>query len=376
MNTPALILAGAAVLSALAVSDETEGHALTVGGPEMKPPRGLSLDITEGTMLRAPSEEWFEARAEEEPERFVYVDELVDADGEMVGGYRDNEGEYELIYDLEEDEYVYWQHVSAEVLTRGRRDFVQYCASCHGFDGDGYGRSGMALRPPPRNFTSPSFKFSKVPGEYLPTDDALVRLVKRGLNGTAMLPWALSEEQLGEIMQYVKSLSPEGLGWRDVYAEIEGPIRAGDDPWAGRIDDAVARGELVYHGVAKCNSCHPGYVTVPRLAEINEIPVADFQPRPDYTYPVAKATDIYQVKGHPVAFLPPDFTWQEVRSGITPADLFETIGAGIGGTAMPRWKGSLPDEDIWAMAHYVRHLIDEYKGKPAKRAAFFNGLRN
>ena len=47
-----------------------------------------------------------------------------------------------------------------------------------------------------------------------------------------------------------------------------------------------------------------------------------------------------------------------------------------GGTAMPQWKGSIPDEDIWAMAHYVRDLIDKYKNKPAERARFMAGLRN
>ena len=30
---------------------------------------------------------------------------------------------------------------------------------------------------------------------------------------------------------------------------------------------------------------------------------------------------------------------------------------------MPTWKGALPDDDLWAMAYYVRSLID-IKGTP------------
>jgi mono/diheme cytochrome c family protein len=41
---------------------------------------------------------------------------------------------------------------------------------------------------------------------------------------------------------------------------------------------------------------------------------------------------------------------------------------------MPTWKGAMPDEELWAIAHYVRSLVEVYKDKPA-RAAFMAGLR-
>ena len=131
------------------------------------------------------------------------------------------------------------------------------------------------------------------------------------------------------------------------------------------------RGEEVYHDTAKCHSCHPGYVTPARFEEITGSP-----PRDELTYPLAKSTDNYQVLGYSMLILPPDFTWHDVRAGTTPLDLFETIASGIGGTAMPQWKNSLPDEDIWAMAHYVQMLIETYKNKPSDRARFMAGLRN
>ena len=75
----------------------------------------------------------------------------------------------------------------------------------HGMNGDGYGRAGQFLRPSPRSFLQGNFKFTKVL-EQLPTDKALLDLIKRGLDGTPMYPWDLSDEVLLDIIQYIKSL--------------------------------------------------------------------------------------------------------------------------------------------------------------------------
>jgi hypothetical protein len=42
---------------------------------------------------------------------------------------------------------------------------------------------------------------------------------------------------------------------------------------------------------------------------------------------------------------------------------------------MPQWKGALPDEDLWALAHYVEDLIVSYKDQHPERSAFMGGLR-
>ena len=57
-----------------------------------------------------------------------------------------------------------------------------------------------------------------------------------------------------------------------------------------------------------------------------------------------------------ISILPPDFTVNRIRSGATASEIYRVIAAGIPGTAMPQWKDSIPDEDIWAIAHYVQHL--------------------
>ena len=336
--------------------------------PHTRAPQNISLEVHEGTWLVAPGEDWFEAQAELEPGRYSYDEELRDGDGAWV----DSQGVFKLRFDEEEEDFAYWEYVSAERLTLGRRDFVQFCASCHGFEGDGYGRSGQYLRPAPRSFQQSNFKFTKIIKD-LPSDEALIRLIKRGLDGTPMYPWDLSDEVLGDIVQYIKSLSPEGQGWRDLYLEIGGIVESSPDPWAGRGAEGVVRGEEIYHGKANCHLCHPGYVTLDRMREIRG-DAADTQYRDMLTYPALKESD-YDVLGKQQMILPPDFTWHTVRAGTTLQDLFETIASGIMGTAMPQWKGSLSDEEIWALAYYVQDLIETHHGRPVERAAFMASLR-
>lgn len=336
--------------------------------PHMRAPIGVPLDIDEGSWLRGPNADWYERQEELAPGRFSFSEEAADG----AGGWVDLQNVYQLRYDEAEDAWAYWRWVGPAQLTAGRRDFVQFCSSCHGLEGDGYGRSGQWLRPSPRDFHQGNFKFTKVL-KALPTDDAMIRLIRRGLNGTPMLPWALSDTQLTDIVQYLKSLSPAGEGWRSNFSTIGGVVDAGEDPWVGRVEDAVEAGKKIYHGQANCMSCHPGYVKPSELPAMLDQP-AGTKYRDELYLPVLKESD-YKVQGQPVKIMPPDFTFHTIRTGWTTRDIFETIAAGIKGTAMPQWKGALADADIWALAHYVQSMIDGYKGKPSERNALMTHLR-
>lgn len=251
--------------------------------------------------------------------------------------------------------------VDVDTLNRGREGYTLYCYACHGLEGDGNGPSAYGLRPPPRSFAQATFKFAGVT-EGLPHDDDLMRIVKYGLDGTAMLAWDIPDGTLNDIIQYIKTFSPEDEGYRDPDAEIGTRVTPGEDPWKGREEDAVARGNEVYHGQATCWSCHPAYAPRHEIAKavytFSKNKTRVFREnlyRPElkesqYTVPGLDGED-YAVK-----LLPPDFTLHDMRSARTVGDLFRTLGSGIGGTAMPAWSGALPDEDIWAMAHYVKHL--------------------
>jgi mono/diheme cytochrome c family protein len=245
--------------------------------------------------------------------------------------------------------------VSARRLNSGEHLFVTYCSACHGIKGDGKGPASIGLRPPPRNFTQGRFKFGAVASGQLPNDEDFLRIIQKGLHGSAMLPWNdVPERELMDIVQYIKTLSPK---WAE---KTPGePIVPGPDPWGKeRRDEAVTRGMKVYHGMAQCLSCHPAYETKETInAASLELSKREAILRPDAYHAELKDSE-YEYK-----LMPPDFTRDHVRSGETLEDIYRTIASGIGGTAMPMWKGALSDDDLWAMAYYVRSLID-IKGTP------------
>jgi mono/diheme cytochrome c family protein len=242
------------------------------------------------------------------------------------------------------------KRASARRLNHGHELFLTYCAACHGVEGDGKGPASIGLRPPPRNFKQGQFKFAAVASGQLPNDEDLLRIVQKGLHGSAMLPWNdVPERDLLDILQYIKTLSPK---WAE---KTPGePIVPGPDSWGdAKKAEAVTRGMKVYHGLAQCLSCHPAYESKETIqAASMELSKREATLRDDPYHAEQKDSD------YGTSLMPPDFTRDHVRSGEALTDIYRTIASGIGGTAMPTWKGALPDDDIWAMAYYVRSLID------------------
>jgi len=305
------------------------------------------------------------------------------------------------------------KQVSAETLNAGKESYTHYCRACHGDKGDGRGVAALGLRPPPRDFTQGKFKFAAVESGSLPNDEDFRRIVKKGLHGTAMLEWDVPDAELANIIQYIKTFSPKWL------KEKPGtPIVPSPNPWGGQEQAAIQRGKELYHVTTQCAGCHPNYATKDEIASmtmrLKKFQVTSFR---DDMYgsilkeseyrttlapvdePPATAHAKHETKGdghgakaegskaeehgakpaskteaakpnyYYVNILPPDFTRQPIRSGSELEDLFRTIAAGVGGTAMPSWKATAPytdpntgekwegDKDIWALAHYVKSLV-------------------
>lgn len=247
--------------------------------------------------------------------------------------------------------------IAPDVLNRGRHEYVQYCRACHGDKGDGKGPAAPGLRPPPRDFTQGSFKFAGVLDQKLPRDEDLVRIVREGLHGTAMLGWDVPDQTLNDIIQYLKTLSPK---WREDDAVGE-PVVLAPDPWGeAKKGDAIARGKVLYHGFAQCLGCHAAYATKLEIYDAGKATLGsgttDFR---DQMYQPEIKDSEYGVK-----ILPPDFLFNELRSvnhGTELQDLYRIMVAGVTGAAMPAWNPvALPNKetDIWALAYYVRSLVD------------------
>ncbi len=281
--------------------------------------------------------------------------------------------------------------VPAETLERGRDVYAYYCLSCHGERGDGQGPSAVGMRPPPRSFRQGLFKFGGVPAGELPTDEALKRTVRRGLHGTPMQPWDVPAADVEAVVQYLKTFSPR---WQQ---EAPGqPLEVPADPWKGREAEAVERGKMVYHvagkGNAGCASCHISYVPKPELEALTEQVLGrkvDLSKADPYTQQARDSDYAVAVdeKGEPsqmAKVLPPDFLVHRLRT-VWPLgekvegeeytlqrqreDLYRVIAAGVGGAAMPTWKGAIPEENLWALAYYVQtltNLRDTREGRALK----------
>jgi len=58
---------------------------------------------------------------------------------------------------------------NAEWITRGRKLFTQYCASCHGLDGKGSGPAAAALKTTPADLTAIQKQGQTFPEEHVRT---------------------------------------------------------------------------------------------------------------------------------------------------------------------------------------------------------------
>lgn len=234
-----------------------------------------------------------------------------------------------------------------ELLVEGRRAYELYCTGCHGARGDGQGPAARFLSPKPRDFTTAIFKFSSRPSGGLPTDRDLMQTLDHGLAGTSMREWRLlpTHTKLA-LIAYIKSFAADR--WADLPDEDQ-PIAIPEDPWAyGDEAAGRARGELVYHGVATCWQCHASYVPVARIDAIRaELGL------PASTVRESVMTPTWQQDRWGQRVWPPEFTQDRIKYGTDVRTLYRIIAAGIGGTAMPAWKGVLADDDIWAMAYFV-----------------------
>lgn len=276
------------------------------------------------------------------------------------------------------------KEISAQQLNDGFVVYRQYCVQCHGPTGNGKGVASSGLRPPPRNFQAALFKFAGVPSGQLPTDEALYRTLERGLHGTPMLPWDISESDRRAVIQYLKTFKPpESLKSRWQEEEPGIAVEISPDPWqlASATDHAIERGKRIYHlsvGGAGCALCHPGYLTHQELSQLSQQANGEKMTEfPKEMYRSQLHSSDYEVQ-----ILPPDFLFHKVKTAYPVGtrihgkvytaeeqrtDLYRTLAAGIGGAAMPQWKGSLPEEDLWALVYYVQSLI-EIRDTPAAMA--------
>lgn len=264
------------------------------------------------------------------------------------------------------------QHLDFAVRTYRLR-----CLHCHGLSGDGNGPTAPFLLPRPRDFRRGDFKFTSTAGGEKPTREDLLRTLHNGVPGTVMPSFALAsasfdedEKEIEAVLDYVMLLACRGQTERLLAARVKG----GEDLKADGIQDAftedfdfvvgrwkraaskvvkpetpkpaataesIQRGRVLFlrDKNAKCMECH-GEGGDGRTPSTIDPATGEWLKRDDW--------------GNPTC--PADLTKGVYRGGRRPIDLFRRIHAGIKGTPMPGFGGTLKAEQIWDLVHYVQWL--------------------
>jgi cytochrome c oxidase cbb3-type subunit 2 len=242
---------------------------------------------------------------------------------------------------------------SEEWIEYGKEVYERRCVGCHGTNGDGNGPAATFLHNVrPRAFTAGVFKFRTTPTGSLPTDGDLLRVVTRGVRGTAMPTWhELPEKDRLAVIQYIKyeltadRTDPKKPIFYFIEEPIQPPIYIGTPP--GPSEQIVAQGKNVWKK-AKCWECH------------GDTGKGDGE----------KAPGLEDDFGFPIP--PADLTAGQFKSGPGVGDVFRTISTGLNGTPMPSYEDSLNEQERWALSYFILSLsayTDPLSRQPLKISA-------
>lgn len=212
-----------------------------------------------------------------------------------------------------------------ETLAKGKLLYGEYCANCHGIDGNGKGPLAADLSTKPQNFTKGEYKFRSTMSGELPTDADLFRTITVGIPGTAMESYQdLPEPDRMTLVTYLKSLSPRFLKSARGTPIIIPVIRP-------NTPESVTRGRQLYEDM-QCSACH------------GEEGRGDGE----------LAQELSDTAGDPIQ--PADLTRRRLKSGEGPEAIYRTVMTGLDGTPMPSYGYSLDPEEGWDLALYIFSL--------------------
>jgi mono/diheme cytochrome c family protein len=209
----------------------------------------------------------------------------------------------------------------------GDNVYAARCTRCHGEAGDGQGPLASQLRPHPADFTAAVYKVRSTPSGSLPTDRDLFRTLTRGFHDTGMQPWRrLTEQERWALVAKLQSFSP-----RFAREPAPKPIALPTPP--RELDELREQGEILYIRQG-CGGCHgdTGAGNGPVREQLRKQGRKDVRVR--------------------------DFTRGRFIRGAEMEDIFLTLRTGLDGTAMAAYD-KLSDDELWALAAYVRVLVRE-----------------
>ncbi len=210
----------------------------------------------------------------------------------------------------------------------GEKLYKDWCAQCHGYEGDGkgYAADGFTM-PLPRDFTSGMYKFRTTPSGEAPLDEDIIRSIREGNHGTSMPPWTrFSDAEVQAIVEHIQGFNEETF-------EIEGePFQIGTPPEA--TPELIAKGKEMFEK-NKCFECHgkEGRGDGEKGWQDN-------------------FRDDWKNRVYPTNFTQP---W-DMRNGADVEDIFRSISTGLEGTPMASYSDAIAETDRWALSHFVKSL--------------------
>jgi DMSO reductase family type II enzyme heme b subunit len=221
----------------------------------------------------------------------------------------------------------------------GKPIYDRWCAECHGIEGRGDGPAATHMLPRPRDFTEARYQIRTTASGALPTDADMLRVIERGMPGTAMPGWPkLSRSQKTDVIAYLKTFSR--------FFESEGtpePLDIGGAPRASA--EAIEEGRQLYDRL-ECWKCHGAAgrgdgASAPTQTDDNDMPI--------------RPADLTQ-------------NWR-FNGGGTVEDIHMRMRTGLDGTPMPSSSDLITanvvtEEQLWNVAHYVRSLSPDEEPAP------------
>lgn len=221
--------------------------------------------------------------------------------------------------------------LSAQTPQPGKAIYDKWCAGCHGETGAGDGEAAAFMLPRPRDFTKGVYQIRSTGSGELPSDGDVLRVLERGMPGTAMPEWnsLLSPQERADVTTYIKTFSKFFSGAAPT------PLDLGKAPSLSA--SALEEGGQVYRKL-ECFKCH------------GDAGRGDGQ----------SASGQKDDWGHPIRVTDLTKSWN-FTGGATVEEIYARLRTGLDGTPMPSFSDAIDakvitEEELWRVAQYVRSL--------------------
>ena len=234
-------------------------------------------------------------------------------------------------------------HMDPLANSLGNKLYQTHCANCHGTNGDGFGRAGANLFPPPRRFRDePMRMISSTNG--VASDADLAQSIRRGQAGTSMPAFKqFSDSEVVSLVGVLREFAVSGLHakFKNEFPSDEGTDSLAESQWVAARSQAsepiaipdlsniaglATRGREVFR-VVGCVGCHE----VPGQANRVKYRLFDSLGRPLH---------------------PPNLELDVFHGGDEPESIYKRITLGIPGTPHPALAPVL-EGDIVSLVAYI-----------------------